>query len=150
MTGTYEKCMLAILASPEDDALRRRLASIMRSSDPLWSELIELQLALSDRERARIPRTTEPRESELIDDNLRRWSRDLDFYLGEELRHRHVEFQRGLPWLCTMNPYMFLEYGEYILSRVAPLRGIEFYADPEGAPFPARELVACPLLARLD
>ena len=150
MTRTYEECMLAILASPEDDALRRELASIVQASDPLLAEFIELQLTLTDRERARLPRNTFPREWQLADENRRRWARNLDFYLGEDMRHRDVEFRRGLPWLCTMNPYMFLEQGEYILTRVAPLRGIKFYADPEGDPFPAKELAACPSLARLD
>ena len=150
MSKTYEECMLAILATPEDDQLRRELATIVRASDPAWAELIELQLALSDHERARLPHSTSHREYELLAANERRWSRNLDFYLGELGIHRHVEFIRGLPWRCTLNPYMFLEQGEYILMRVAPLRGIEFYADPDGAPFPAKELAASPLLARLD
>lgn len=150
MSKTYEECMLAILASPEDDQLRRELATIVRASDPEWAELIELQISLSDRRRARLPMTTEPREWQLVDRNRRQWTQNLDFYLGEEVQQRHVEFKRGLPYFCTMNPYVFLEQGEYILSRVAPLRAIEFYADPEGAPFPAKELAASPLLARLD
>lgn len=49
-----------------------------------------------------------------------------------------------------MNAYMFLEEGEYIMSRIAPLRSIEFYPDPDGDPFPALRLAQSPLLARLD
>ena len=48
MPRTYEECLLAILEAPEDDGLRRELASIVKASDPQLAELIELQLDLSD------------------------------------------------------------------------------------------------------
>jgi hypothetical protein len=49
-----------------------------------------------------------------------------------------------------MNAYTLLEHGEYIFHRIAPLRGVDFFADPDGDPFPAKQLAASPLLARLD
>lgn len=153
----YEQCMLAILANPEDDAPRRQLAQIMRSQDPELSEFIERQLEMTARIRATNGRpgvgtvggvTWE--ESELISKNKRRWTQNLDFYMGELPIHRWVEFHRGLPSLCSMNAYTFLEQGEYIMTRVAPLRGIQFYPDPDGSRFPAKEVAASPLLERLD
>ena len=150
MTRTYEECMLAILASPEDDQLRRELATIVRTTDPAWAELIELEIDVAEHRRRRQRRDMTRDEELLLRQNQHRLSRNLDFYLGEEPSQQQVEFERGLPYRCTMNPYMFLEQGEYIMTRVAPLRAIEFYSDPEGAPFPAKELAASPLLARLD
>jgi hypothetical protein len=70
--------------------------------------------------------------------------------MGEITVHRLVEFHRGMPWLCSMNPYVFLEQGEYILNRIAPLRGIEFFLPYGNGPFPMKELLSCPLLDRFD
>lgn len=150
MLRTYEQCMLAILATPEDDQLRYELAAIVRASDPLWSEFIEVQLAISNHERVHRFGNRESREYKPLNHNTGRWATELGFFLGETEAHRRVKFVHGLPWGCTMNAYMFLEEGEYIMSRIAPLRSIEFYPDPDGDPFPALRLAQSPLLARLD
>jgi hypothetical protein len=154
---TYEECMLEILANPEADDPRHELAKIVRPSDPDLSEFIETQLKMSRRMRetkynpgVALVGFKSRAESNLLEKNSQRWSRNLDFYMGETIAHRHVEFYRGLPWLGSMNPYMFLEQGEYILTRVAPLRGVEFFLPYEDGAFPMKELAACPLLERLD
>jgi hypothetical protein len=147
----YEDCMLAILTNPEDDEPRRELAKFVRPSDPDLAEFIEFQLDHSQKKRARHGLIATPsRDEQLLDRHMTEWTRDLEFYLGEIPFVPTIEFHRGLPWLCSMNPYTFLEHGEYIFNRVAPLRGVEFFADPEGDPFPAKEIAASPLLARLD
>lgn len=150
---TYEQAMLSILQSPDEDGPRRALASLVRASEPEWANLIELQLELAQlrrRERYRTSSTLKVRALEALGHVRDRVTRDIGFYMGEIPKHREVEFDRGLVRLCTLNPYMFLEQGEYILSKIAPLRGVWFYDDPEGAPFPMKELAASPLLAHLD
>lgn len=151
MPMTYEECMLAILANPEDDMPRRALADVLRPSEPDFAELIDFQLDHSAKRRAQRGRIATPwRDEELLQKNKPAWTPDLEFYLGEIPFVPTIEFDRGLPWLCSMNPYTLLEHGDYIFNRIAPLRGIEFFADPEGDPFPAKEIAAHPLLERLD
>jgi hypothetical protein len=154
---TADECVDAIFANPEDDTPRHQLATAIAASDPPLSEFIERQLAMSKQMREtfyhpRISRIGDKtvEENALLGKHAHRWSRNLGFYLGEIEKHRTVEFHRGLPWLCSMNPYLFLEQGEYVMTKIAPLRGIEFFPDPEGDPFPATELAACPWLERLD
>jgi hypothetical protein len=154
---TADECMDAILADPEDDAPRHQLATAVVASDPPHADFIERQLAMSRRMRETfynpgisLVGSKSVEEDVLLRQHARRWSRDLGLYLGEVENHRTVEFHRGLPWLCSMNPYVFLEKGEYVLTRLAPLRGIEFFPDPEGDPFPVAEIAACPWLSRLD
>jgi hypothetical protein len=144
--------MLAILAHPEDDAPRKELARFLRPADPDWAEFIEIQLDRARERRLDHERTqsTSNREMSLRGENKERWTRDLGFYMGERGIHRQVEFDRGLPWLCTLNPYMLLQEGEHILSHIAPLRGVSFFDDPEGDPFPMKQLAASPLLAHFD
>jgi hypothetical protein len=149
---SYQESMLAIMSNPEDDAARRALAELTREADPELAQFINCQLAAAD-----LRRTTRYRSDyrshegdDLLKRNWERWVRDLGFYMGEVAAHRYVEFDRGFPRLCSMNPYLFLEQGEHILTNIAPLRGIAFFDDPEGSPFPMRELAASPLLECLD
>ena len=147
---TFEECMSAILRDPEDDAPRRALATVVRASDPQWAEFIELQLDLAlERRRLLKTHSNDHREGVLASKNRRRWSRDLDQYMGELGIHRHVGLDRGLVFSCSMNPYAFLEHGEHIVSNIAPLRGLRFFNDPK-RPFPMKEIAASPLLARFD
>ncbi len=149
-TMTYEECMLAVLASPEDDAPRRELANVLRATDPAWAKFIDLQLDHTARNRARRIDST-LHDGDLLARHQQKWTRDLRFFLGEMAPgHGHIEFHRGLPWSCSMSPYTFLEKGEYIFTRLAPIRSIRFFRDPEGAAFPAKEIAASPLLARID
>jgi uncharacterized protein (TIGR02996 family) len=79
---TYEDCMLAILANPEDDAPRHELANVLRSSDPERAEFVEAQLALSDHERQTKygPHGPRPGRADLLlRQNEQLWSRDLGF-----------------------------------------------------------------------
>jgi hypothetical protein len=145
----YEECFTAILADPENDSLRTALATILRDSDSNWAELIELQVKVAQRRRSG-NHTTSFRELDLLRENQRRWARNLDMYMGELVRNQTVEFDRGLPWMCSMNPYLFLEQGGYVMSSIAPLRGIWFFDDPDRDPFPMKRLAESPLLDRLD
>ncbi|HEX4454428.1 MAG TPA: hypothetical protein VH143_26385 [Kofleriaceae bacterium] len=154
---TADECMDAILANPEDDAPRHKLATAIAASDPPRADFIERQLAMSKRMRETFynPGVSliggkSGEEDALLRQHARRWSRDLGMYMGEIETYRTVEFHRGLPWLCSMNPHLFLERGDYVLTKLAPLRGIEFFPDPDGDAFPAAELAACPWLSRLD
>lgn len=147
----YEQCMLAIMADPEDDKPRRAFAELIRASDPARSEFIISQLDRAARRRTgHEGASPSHREDRIRFENEDRWREDLGFYMGEIGRHRHVELDRGFPWICSMNPYLFLEQGQHILTNIAPLRGIIFFRDTEGDPFPVKELAASPLLERLD
>lgn len=148
MTETYSSCMQEILADPEDDRPRHALATLLRNSDPLYASVIEHQLAVANEYRTtgRV-RTTDTWSDARVREHGHEWAPNLYMFLGE---FPDVTFRRGLPWSCTMNPYLFLEQGEYVMNRIAPLRSIEFWDDSEGAPFPMKELVESPLLERLD
>jgi hypothetical protein len=149
---TYLELMGRVLANPEADEPRRDFAAFIEAEDPAWSRFITLQLERTHLGRARrLGRLgTTAEEDHLEISNRARWEEPLSTYLGELGRHRLVEFCRGFPWKMTMNPYLFIEVGAYVLSRVAPLRGIDFYADPDGDPFPMTALARCPALAKLD
>jgi hypothetical protein len=155
----YQECMQAILQNPENDEPRREMAAIIRSVEPQRAEFIERQLWMADHRRrtkydlrnlTTIGRGVTYEEHSLLRDNVFEWSRDIGFYMGEILPHRVTEFDRGFVRLCSMNPYLFLEQGEHIMNAIAPLRGISFFDDPDGDPFPMKELAASPLLSRLE
>ncbi len=149
---TYEQAMLAVLADPESDDARRDLVAVLRGPDPDRARYVELQMetTLQRREEETFSLRGSDEEWRLQSSHRTRWKRDVDMYLGEHHDNQRVEFERGLPWLISMNPYLFLEQGEYVMSRIAPLRGISFFDDPDGSPFPMKELAASPLLERLE
>jgi hypothetical protein len=142
---TYEQCLSSILANPDDDVPRRELAKVVRSSDPTWGEFTDRQLdfRVRVRETKYHPRQSfvgnvSSREDELLSEHKQRWidKSGIGLYMGEWLSHRVVEFDRGLVWSCTMNPHLFLEQGEYVVTCIAPLRGITFFLIPKAIPFP--------------
>jgi len=145
--------MLAILRDPEDDRPRRAMVDLLGPSDPVRAKFIQIQLDVAQRRR-------ETKYSRVVSDDAGgsayleahedEWTRDIGFYMGETLPHRRTEFDRGFVRLCSMNPYLFLEQGEHVMNAIAPLRGISFFDDPDGDPFPMKELAASPLLSRLE
>jgi hypothetical protein len=58
-----------------------------------------------------------------------------------------VDFDRGFIDSIKIEPYLFLEYGEFLFAN-APIMSVEFLRPQEG-PFPYRELAASPLLRRI-
>lgn len=149
---SYVEAMVDVLADPEADAPRERVRDSIVDSDPTRAEFIHIQLEKARRRRQGrgVWGGMTMREADLEFENHRRWEEDISMFMGELPRDRHVEFDRGFVRCMSMNPYVFLEHGQYVMTRVAPIRGIWFFPDPEGAPFPMRELAASPLLARLD
>ena len=149
---SYESIMQAILDRPEDDAPRLALAEYLKTEDPPLSRFIKAQIETTRTRRVArsLDNFADRVESSLRLEHGQRWKQLVGPYLGMEDRHRHVVFERGLPWLISMNPYLFIEQGKYLLDRIAPLRGIRFYRDPDDHSFPMAELAASPNLARLD
>ena len=150
---SYQECMLAILRDPENDTPRRAMVDLLGPSDPVRAKFIQIQLDVAQRRRetkySRVV-SDDAGGSSYLDAYEEEWTRDIGFYMGELPIHRQVEFDRGFVRLCSMNPYLFLEQGEHIMNAIAPLRGIAFFDDPDGDPFPMKEIAASPLLSRLE
>jgi hypothetical protein len=72
----------------------------------------------------------------------REWSRTIARYA------REWKFDRGFVSSITIDPHVFLEYGEWLYLN-APIRSVDFIA-PDDGPFPMAELAESPLLANLD
>ena len=137
-----ERLLTAVTAAPHDDAPRKAYADYIRPFDPDRAELIDLQL-----ERAADARTTRmghrgnPGERGILSARGEEWSRTLLKYV------RRAEYYRGFVERIVIDPYLFLEYGEWLYIN-APIHYVAF-ARPADGPFPIDELAASPLLARL-
>jgi hypothetical protein len=82
-------------------------------------------------------------KSALLVAHEREWARTVLKYASE------VEFDRGFVRKITIEPYLFLEYGEWLFIN-APIREVVFTAADDDEAFPMADLAASPLLERLD
>lgn len=137
----HDQLLAAITADPEDDAARRAFADHIRPSDPDRAAFIEQQLAQAQaRRQARGPRTTA--DDRFLVRHEAEWTRTLARYTAR------LTFDRGFVAAIRIDPYLFLEYGEWLFHQ-APIRCVELSKPADGR-FPMAELAASPLLARLD
>jgi uncharacterized protein (TIGR02996 family) len=140
----YEAAMHAVLADPENDEPRSRFADFIRSSDPDRAKFIELQLEAAKAARAHGDNSrtdTDGPFKPLLDRNEAKWSRTLAKYAYR------LRYDRGFVASMWIEPYMFLEYGEFLYAN-APIVAVEF-GPPGDGPMPFAELAASPLLAKL-
>ena len=142
---TFDEVYEAVTAEPHNDSLREQLADECRVSDPDRARFIDIQNA-----RARTRRTTRstmpkssPEEERLLAAHEAAWSRTLAKYTT------HRQFYRGAVESIEIDPFMFLEYGEW-LFKLAPICDVSFRMAERGARFPLTAVLASPLLAKLD
>lgn len=140
MTTQYEALHRAVTDDPESDPARRAFAAHVRASDPDRAQLIEEQVAAAARRReGRRPVDSGPHP--LIKRHPE-WTRTLAKYAQQ------FRFDRGFVAEIRIEPYLFLEHGEWLFIN-EPIRVLELSAA-QGGPFPAAELADSPLLARID
>lgn len=140
--SSYQDLLAKVTGNPEDDAPRLAFASEIRSSEPDRATFIETQVQQAkSRRNARDPAILSPKHPLLVKHELE-WGRTFAKYT------RSYQFDRGFITMVEMDPYMFLEYGEWLFIN-APIRTVQF-ASPESGAFPMTELAASPLLEHLD
>jgi uncharacterized protein (TIGR02996 family) len=137
---TAEALLAAVIAKPDDEALRRRFADAVAPLDPARAELIRLQLQLRDLRRsgATPPLRSLDRERALLAANGRLWAGKIG-----DLVWRY-QFLRGFIEHITLTASEFLARAADIY-RIAPVRHVTLSA---ARPQIAR-LAASPYLARL-
>jgi uncharacterized protein (TIGR02996 family) len=137
----YDELLAAVTSNPEDDAARLAFAAHIRPSEPDRAQFIDKQVKQAQQRRqARGPRTNT--DDPLLMQHETTWSRTIAKYATRWI------FDRGFIASIRIDPYLFLEYGEWLLKN-APIREVEFSKPMEG-PFPMAELVESSLLSRLD
>ncbi len=143
MSTKEQRLYDAVLAAPDDDGPRHAYAEYIRPYDAARAELITLQLARSATQRTTRYRDGLPttRERRLLQDDSEQWSRTLLRYA------RRVEYHRGFVGSISIDPFLFLEYGEWLFAN-APLCDVRFVMA-ESVPFPMADLINSPLLERL-
>lgn len=145
MSKTFQELLAAVITAPDEDEPRLEYAEYMQRQDPELARFVELQVAAGrERRRKREPRfgiyPTEDRR--LLEKNAARWARTIAKYTARQ------EFDRGLITEIGIEPYMFLEYGDWLLKN-APIRHVYFGVAHKGA-FPYREVFDSPVLEKLD
>lgn len=131
----------AITADPESDAARLAYARHVAARDSERAAFIEHQVAEASSRRARRGLVRYGKDPLLLE-HEGEWSRTIAKYA------QSWDFDRGFIAKITIDPHLFLEYGEWLFV-VAPIRSVAFLrADSD--PFPMAELANSPLLARLD
>ena len=150
----YEQLLKAVIAEPYDDAPRLAFAEHFRSRDPDHATLIEQQVESACQRRRKQKGLPESKpQSKDNDRNLRALTAAAKagrFTPGSTLIKytRSFEYDRGFITAITIEPYTFLEYGEWLYAN-APVTQVAFSRAEEGD-FPMKELANSPLLAKLD
>ncbi len=144
VAATWKELHAAALREPDEDAPRLALADYYRKQDPELGRFIELQLQIGALRRARgAPNYKTDHECDrLLKKHGARWCQTIAKYT------RNQYFDRGMVAQVSIDPHMFLEYGDWLLVN-APIRSVFFTAAKEGA-FPLEELLASELITRFD
>ena len=150
----YEQLLRAVTEQPYDDAPRLAFAEHIRSRDPDHAKLIEQQIESACQRRRKQKGLLESKpQSKENDRSLRALiaaAKAGRFTPGSTLTKytRSFEYDRGFIAAITIEPYTFLEYGEWLYAN-APITQVGFSRAEEGD-FPMAELANSPLLAKLD
>ncbi|HEY0483931.1 MAG TPA: hypothetical protein VGD37_40705 [Kofleriaceae bacterium] len=137
----YEELLTAVTSNIDDDAPRLAFAAHIAGSDPERARFIEDQIARAKARRVQRG-YVDAGDHPLLRTHGAEWSRMIAKYA------RHWTFDRGFVAKITIEPYLFLEYGEWLLVNY-PIQMVELCKPDDGA-FPVSELAASPLLARLE
>jgi uncharacterized protein (TIGR02996 family) len=137
----YNELLSAVTNDPEDDTARLAFAQYIRQWEPDRAEFIEQQLKQAQhRRQVRGPRTNT--DNPFLLKHEAEWTRIISKYTTRWI------FDRGFITLIRIDPYLFLEYGEWLFLN-APIRIVEFSKPVDGS-FPMSELTESSLLSRLD
>lgn len=137
----YADLLTAVTSNVGDDAPRLAFAAHIRDSEPDRARFIEQQIEEASARRARRGYV------HVANDPLRRkheaeWTRLIAKYA------RRWTFDRGFIAKMAIEPYLFLEYGDWLMLNY-PIQMVEL-GEPEEGEFPVSELATSPLLARLE
>jgi uncharacterized protein (TIGR02996 family) len=148
----YEELLRDVTSNPDDDRARLAFASHVRSSEPDRARFIELQVDSARESRARGDRSRVQRVSveaewrQLLRKHDAEWTRPLAKYV------MHCTFDRDFVTGVSIDPYVFLEYGEWLLlnggsepvlrehRRHAPVEGSENTGLLKSGAYPAAPL----------
>lgn len=142
MTSEQE-LMRAVTSDADDDAPRLAYADYIQTWEPERAAFIREQI--EEARPDRLNRRAYSRRSgkgSLLRKHEHEWTRTIAKYATE------WKFDRGFVTEIAIDPYLFLEYGEWLLVN-APIRAVEFIR-PEQGDFPMKEVSSSPLLERLD
>lgn len=137
----YAELLTAVTANVDDDAPRLAFAAHIRGAEPERARFIEDQIARANARRAQRG-CVDTGDHPLLRSHGAEWSRMIAKYA------RRWTFDRGFIANITIEPYLFLEYGEWLMVNY-PLQMVQLGAPDDGA-FPVAALAASPLLARLE
>jgi uncharacterized protein (TIGR02996 family) len=137
----YEELLKAVTSNVDDDAPRLAFAAHLRESDSDRSHFIEDQVARAKARRAQRG-YVDAGDHPLLRKHGAEWSRAIAKYA------RRWTYDRGFIAKIMIEPYLFLEYGEWLMLN-HPIQMVEFCKPKEGE-FPVSELADSPLLARLQ
>jgi hypothetical protein len=138
----YQDLLSKVTENPEDDASRLAFASEIRASEPDRATFIEAQIEEAKRRRGGRYPVNSLLKHPLLTKHEEEWGHTFAKYT------RSFQFDRGFITKVEMDPFMFLEYGEWLFIN-APIRMVQF-ASPDTGEFPMAELAASPLLEHLD
>jgi uncharacterized protein (TIGR02996 family) len=138
-----QELLKAVIANPQDDLVRLAYADSVATWDLDRAAFIRRQVEEASRDRAkRDVLARHPGKDPLLREHEHEWTRTIAKYAHE------WQFDRGFITEITIDPFLFLEYGEWLLVN-APIRAVQFLGVGDDV-FPMNQLVASPLLARLD
>jgi uncharacterized protein (TIGR02996 family) len=137
----YEHLLRRVTDNPEDDEARLAFAAHVRTSEPERAKFIEHQIEEAVRRRAKRG-WRDTNKHPLLARHEAEWTRTIAKYA------KRWEFDRGFVTKVTIDPDLFLEYGDYLFV-LAPIRAVEFVPSEEGE-FPMTKVAGTPLLQRLD
>lgn len=146
--ATWNELHAAALREPEEDAPRLALADYYRPNDPDRARFMELQIRLGVHRRTRTelpPHALEYEVEKLLKKHDERWSSTIAKYTRGRGGHR---YDRGMIDWVWIDPYVFLEYGDW-LRKNAPIRRVSFWKRP-GDELPLAELLESDVIAGLD
>jgi uncharacterized protein (TIGR02996 family) len=101
----YQELLTAVTSNVDDDAPRLAFAAHIRSSEPDRARFIEDQIARAGARRARRGRV-DAGGHPLLRAHGAEWSRTIAKYA------RRWTYDRGFVAKITIEPHLFLEYGE--------------------------------------
>lgn len=137
----YEQLLTAVTSNAQDDAARLAFAAHIRNSEPDRAHFIADQIQRAKMRRAQRG-YVHVAEHPLLRTHGAEWSRMIAKYV------RHWVFDRGFVAKVEMEPYLFLEYGEWLMLNY-PIQMVEL-GKPESGTFPAADLADSRLLTKLE
>lgn len=134
----------AVTANAEDDSARLAYADFIEPSHKDRATFIRRQVAQAQKDRAqRGTYSRDPSGDPLLRQHEQEWTRTIAKYA------REWKFDRGFVTEIAIDPYLFLEYGEWLLLN-EPIRFVDFLGPEDGDAFPVTELSRSPLINRLN